>query len=501
VDNGGAATTSAPVSVMIQGSPAPPQPGEDIVLWAATAPVKAGWAVTADPSAAGGNRLQNPDQAAAKVTTAFASPANYFEMTFDAIAGVPYHLWIRGKALSNSTSNDSVHVQFDGSLNHSGAAAYRIGTTSSIEYVLEECSGCGISGWGWQDNGWGARGLLGPAFTFANSGPQRIRVQSREDGLGIDQIVISSNRWATAAPGLAKNDATILNETGTQSGNQPPAVSLTSPAAGSTVTAPATVSVTADASDSDGTVSKVEFFANGTLVGTDTAMPWAATWNATTPGSYTLTAKATDSNGGTATSAAITVIVSSATGSADDIVLYAAEAPTAINWSVVSDTTAAGGTRLQNTNSGAAKIISASATPGSYFEMTFNAVANRPYRLWIRGKATSNGTTNDSVFVQFDSSLDANAQPAYRIATTSATEYNLEECSSCGISGWGWQDNGWGSRGFLGPVIYFGHDGVQTIRIQVREDGLGIDQIVLSSVRWINNAPGPATNDATILPK
>jgi hypothetical protein len=498
VDNAGASTISAPVTITVESGGS--VSGQDVVLWTARAPVKTGWTVTADTSAAGGSRLQNPDQAAAKVVTALAAPANYFEMTFDAIAGVPYRLWIRGKALSNSTSNDSVHVQFDGTLNQSGAPAYRIGTTTSIEYVLEECSGCGIAGWGWQDNGWGSPGLLGPVFYFASTGPQRIRVQSREDGLGIDQIVLSSNRWLNAAPGTAKNDATILSETDSQAGNQPPAVAVTSPANGTTITIPTSVSITADASDSDGTISKVEFYANGALIGSDNAIPWGTSWNPPTAGSYTLTAKATDSAGAATTSAPVTVTVSSGT-SGDDVVLYAAEASVAVNWSVVADTTAAGGKRLQNTDVGAAKIVAASATPGSYFEMTFNAVANRPYRLWIRGKAANNNYQNDSVFVQFDASLDANKQPAYRIASTSATEFNLEECSGCGLAGWGWQDNGWGSPGFLGPVIYFDHDGVQTIRIQVREDGLGIDQIVLSSVKWISSAPGPAKNDATILPK
>jgi hypothetical protein len=34
-----------------------------------------------------------------------------------------------------------------------------------------------------------------------------------------------------------------------------------------------------------------------------------------------------------------------------------------------------------------------------------------------------------------------------------------------------------------------------------QEDGLGIDQIVLSSVEWLDRAPGALKNDATILPK
>jgi hypothetical protein len=85
----------------------------------------------------------------------------------------------------------------------------RIGTTSAAEYLLEDCANCGLSGWGWQDNGYGA-GVLGPPIYFAASGPQRIRLQVREDGLGIDQVVLSAVKYLSASPGALKNDTTIL---------------------------------------------------------------------------------------------------------------------------------------------------------------------------------------------------------------------------------------------------------------------------------------------------
>jgi hypothetical protein len=66
-----------------------------------------------------------------------------------------------------------------------------------------------VSNWGWQDTAIGA-GVLGPAVYFAQSGPQTIRIQVREDGLGIDQIVLSSFYYTSAAPGTVKNDTTML---------------------------------------------------------------------------------------------------------------------------------------------------------------------------------------------------------------------------------------------------------------------------------------------------
>ena len=139
------------------------------------------------------------------------------------------------------------------------------------------------------------------------------------------------------------------------------------------------------------------------------------------------------------------------------------------------------------------------AEPVDYFEMTFTADAGKPYRLWMRAKAHRNNWRNDSVFVQFSGAVNALGEPVFRIGTDDRTWYSLEECISCGVSGWGWQDNGFGA-GVLGPEIYFAVSGPQTIRIQRREDGISIDQVVLSAGEWLATSPGATKKDATILP-
>ena len=79
---------------------------------------------------------------------------------------------------------------------------------------------------------------------------------------------------------------------------------------------------------------------------------------------------------------------------------------------MVADTTAAGGVAVRHPNAGAAKLAQALAQPANYFEQTFTAEADVPYRLWVRGKAQSNYWGNDSVFVQFSTSVDdAGAAP------------------------------------------------------------------------------------------
>jgi hypothetical protein len=92
----------------------------------------------------------------------------------------------------------------------------------------------------------------------------------------------------------------------------PPTVSISSPAAGATFTAPATINIAASASDSDGTIAKVDFYAGSTLLGTATATPYQLTWSNVSAGSYTLTAVATDDGDATTTSAGVTVTVDTA---------------------------------------------------------------------------------------------------------------------------------------------------------------------------------------------
>jgi type II secretory pathway pseudopilin PulG len=94
--------------------------------------------------------------------------------------------------------------------------------------------------------------------------------------------------------------------------NTPPTVSITSPADGATFTAPASITINATAADSDGTLSKVDFYRGGTtLLGTDTTSPYSYTWSSVAAGSYSLTAKATDNDGAATTSTAVNITVTS----------------------------------------------------------------------------------------------------------------------------------------------------------------------------------------------
>jgi hypothetical protein len=769
----------------------------DIVLRPGSAAAMTGqWATLEDATAAGGTAAWFPNAGAAKIISASAQPSGFFEITFDADAGIPYRVWLRLRAQNNDWANDSVFVQFSASVDTASQPIYRIGTTSAAEVNLEDCKGCGIAGWGWQDNGWGVN-VLGPAIYFAASGAQVLRVQSREDGAIVDQIVLSPSKFMSTAPGALKNDTTIFPAGGPTPG---PAVTLVrapflqqvgasmatvvwttrepgpaevryvagggpvsaaaatshfvpatttgfpfdyyqheanltglapattyrydpfvagvdvTPQAGSFRTAPPTGSgavtfiafgdsgtnsapqhqlaslMTADAFDIALHAGDITY---GTTTGTGDASylgyeAWFFSiyqgWLSSRPvfpaegnhdsrpsnnnGAAYLDVFSLPPNGASAqypdhaeryysfdygpvhfialdteyafqdvtrraeqiawlhadlagtpqpwkvayfhrspysaggehgsdlavrsafgplferygvqlvisahehdyertrpiregsTGSEVTYLVTGGGGGplypagtatwtaysasrhhylrasadectlrvdaigldgiafdtatlgrcapapppppppppppASEIVRYATDAVvTGTAWRVVEDASAAGGRRLHHPDAGAAKIVVALPSPASYLETSFEAQAGVPYRLWIRGKADGNYWANDSVFVQFSGSVTSAGAATYRIGTSSAAEVNLEDCSGCGVAGWGWQDNGYG--GLMGPVIYFGTTGPQRLRVQTREDGFSIDQLVLSSGRYLTQSPGALKNDTTIV--
>ena len=493
-DAAGNTASSAAVSVTVANATSG---AGDIVLYAAdpaTRVVGSQWVREADVTAAGGMRLRDGDSVAGKRTTALAAPTDYFEITFTAPAGVPYHLWVRGKADSNTWANDSVFVQF------SDVAGHLIGTTGAAEVNLEECGGCGVAGWGWQDNGYGA-GAFGPHLVFTTSGEHTLRVQTREDGLSIDQIVLSPDRFLAQAPGTVKNDITIYARSSgggpVPADSESPVASITAPTDGATLAGRS--NITATATDAGGVVG-VELSIDGS---SPVAMPvtsssYSFTWDtATVPdGPHTLQVRAFDAAGNAGASSIVRVTVAnSGTPASREIVLHTADVPITNvfgRWQRELDSQAASGARLRHPDAGVPKRASALAAPEDYFEMTFTPEANVPYHLWIRSRADANSWANDSVFVQFSNLAGAMS------GTTGYLSMNLEDCSGCGVSGWGWQDNGYGS---FGTDLVFTSGGPQTLRIQTREDGIAIDQVVLSPVRFLGTAPGSLKNDASIVAK
>jgi hypothetical protein len=185
-----------------------------------------------------------------------------------------------------------------------------------------------------------------------------------------------------------------------------------------------------------------------------------------------------------------------------EVVIYAQDIPpgniVGADWSLVPDSTAAGGSMLKEVDRGKAKVATPAVAPSSYVDVPFSADAGVPYQFWFRMRAQNNATASDSVYVQFSGATDASHVPINGIGSAKAASVILENGSGVGLSSWGWTDSSYGS---LAAPIYFAAPGPQMLRIQTREDGVSIDQIVISAGRYLTTAPGATKNDNTKVPK
>ena len=91
--------------------------------------------------------------------------------------------------------------------------------------------------------------------------------------------------------------------------NALPSVLLTNPADGASFDAPASILLQATASDSNGTVTNVAFYAGAAKLADDPTPPYSYNWAAAPAGSYALKAVATDNEGGSRTSSVVNITV------------------------------------------------------------------------------------------------------------------------------------------------------------------------------------------------
>jgi uncharacterized repeat protein (TIGR02059 family) len=91
--------------------------------------------------------------------------------------------------------------------------------------------------------------------------------------------------------------------------NEPPAISISSPTKSTSFIAPATITIDAIASDSDGTIIKVEFYNGTSKIGESTSAPYSCTWKEVADGIYTITAVATDDKNAKTVSSPVSVTV------------------------------------------------------------------------------------------------------------------------------------------------------------------------------------------------
>jgi len=139
---------------------------------------------------------------------------------------------------------------------------------------------------------WSGSGLVADVQFWVDNPPQNFGwlLTSRAEGSHRSVRGFASRESGASAGTL------MVNYTPPPPPNVPPSASITSPANGATFVSPASMTIQVAASDSDGTVAKVEFFDGSTSLGFDTTAPYSLTVTLY-PGTHTLGAVATDNAG------------------------------------------------------------------------------------------------------------------------------------------------------------------------------------------------------------
>jgi len=109
--------------------------------------------------------------------------------------------------------------------------------------------------------------------------------------------------------------------------NTPPLVSISSPTKSTAFIAPATVTIEANAVDTDGVIVKVEFFNGNTKLGEKMTSPYEFTWKDVPAGSYSITAIATDNGNAWTVSGAVTVVVEKSATNANQLPIVSITSP------------------------------------------------------------------------------------------------------------------------------------------------------------------------------
>ncbi|MGH7950975.1 MAG: Ig-like domain-containing protein, partial [Limisphaerales bacterium] len=157
--------------------------------------------------------------------------------------------------------------------------------------------------------------------------------------------------------------------------NVPPTVSITNPVAGAVFAAPANVTVQASASDSDGTVTNVQFLDGSTVLANVSAAPFSATANNLEAGGYTLSAIASDNLGAMATNSVTISVVT----------------PVALNLGAIARTASTNFQFSYAANAGLKYVVQRSTNliSGNWISLVTNIASSNPV-IFVDDHATNN---------------------------------------------------------------------------------------------------------------
>ncbi|MCO6477330.1 MAG: metallophosphoesterase, partial [Phaeodactylibacter sp.] len=214
----------------------------------------------------------------------------------------------------------------------------------------------------------------------------------------------------------------------------PPTVSVTSPANGFNYSTPQQINIKASASDSDGSVTKVEFFINNFSIGVDNSAPYSINYTIPNEGDYTITAAATDNDGNVTLSSPVLFTVGPVTvcslidNSTDDV--------------------------EQRTDNGRVDL-----TNGD-LEMIMDGVRPQIVGLRFNNLNIPQGANIASAYIQFTVDEETNINPcnltisgvaADNAGTFTSSDYSVSNLpkTSASVS---WTPSDWPDRGARGPA-------------------------------------------------
>ena len=309
-DNGNAATTSGTVSITVSSGPPPPS----------TLP--AGWAAqdVGDTGATGSSSYANGVYSVSGAGADVWGTADAVHYAYRTLTG-DGTIVARVTSIQNVNAWTKAGVMIRNSLSPSAAQGFMLVASSAskgVPYQRRPSDGAStVSSPGSLSTAprWVKLVRSGNLITGYESSNGTTWTTVGTDTFTMGATVLVGLAVSSHVPGVnatATFDNVSVTNSSTPPANTPPTAALTSPAPGAGFTAPAIMSLAASASDSDGTVAKVEFFVNSFLVGTDTSAPYQLTWSNVPVGTYGLTVVATDDDGASTTSSVVTVTVSSA---------------------------------------------------------------------------------------------------------------------------------------------------------------------------------------------
>lgn len=319
-----------------------------------------------------------------------------------------YHIWSRMAAPNSGSNSYKLEVTSGGTTN-----CYTVTGNASGLYSGTPATHFQSGSQNWTKTAGGS-----PISMSLAAGTTTVKMIGTAADVYLDRVVMTTDTTCTPT-GTGENCATPPD-------NTPPTVSIASPANGASVSTSPTVTV--NATDSDGVVSKVELWRdNPTMSGaasyTDLVSPFSFSVTGLTPGTHTFIARATNAAGLTSVSTLVTVTVSDTTAPTVSITSPSNSSAQSGTITVTANASDAVGVSRVDFYAGTTKFGEATGAPYSA-TLDTTTLSNASHNLTARAfDAAGNQTTSSTVAITVNNSTGGTdtTSPTVVIPTTLST--------------------------------------------------------------------------------